>query len=66
MRLAQSVPTAELGLALCDDDGAGLKIDGVVGRVELHMVNVIIRRLMGSSSICGPTEGSVSRWLRRH
>ena len=66
VRLAQSVTQAEFGLALCDDDEAGLEIDGVVGRIELHMVNVIIRRLMGSSSICGPTEGSVSRWLRRH
>ena len=45
MRLAQSVTTAEFGLALCDDDGAGLEIDGVVGRVEPHMVNVTIRRL---------------------
>ena len=31
-----------------------------------HMVNVRIRRLMTSSSICGPTEGAVSRWVRRH
>ena len=30
VRLAQSVTTAEFGLALCDDDGAGLEIDGVV------------------------------------
>ena len=29
------------------------------------MVNVRIRRLITSSSICGPTEGSVSRWVRR-
>ena len=66
VRLAQSVTMAEFGLALCDDDGAGLEIDGVVGRVEPHMVNVRIRRLMGSSSICDPTEGAVSRWVRRH
>ena len=65
-RLAQSVTLAEFGLALCDDDGVGLEIDGVVGRVEPHMVNVRIRRLMTSSSICDPTEGSVSRWVRRH
>ena len=66
VRLAQSVTMAEFGLALCDDDGAGLEIDGVVGRVEPHMVNVVIRRLMGFSSICGPIAGSVSRWVRRH
>ena len=66
VRLAQSVTMAEFGLALCDDDGAGLEIDGVVGRVEPHMVNVSIRRLITSSNICGPTEGSVSRWVRRH
>ncbi|QNI98420.1 hypothetical protein [Synechococcus sp. RS9902] len=66
VRLAQSVTMAEFGLALCDDDGAGLEIDGVVVQTAPHMVNVRIRRLMGSSSICGPTEGSVSRWVRRH
>ena len=66
VRLAASVTQAEFGLALCDDDGAGLEIDGVVGRVEPHMVNVSIRRLMGSSSICAPTEGAVSRWVRHH
>ena len=66
VRLAQIVTQAEFGLALCDDDGAGLEIDGVVGRVEPHMVNVRIRRLIASRSICGPTEGSVSRWVKRH
>ena len=66
VRLAASVTQAEFGLALCDDDGAGLEIDGVVGRVEPHMVNVVIRRLTGTVSISGPTEGSVSRWVRRH
>ena len=66
VRLAASVTLAEFGLALCDDDGEGLEIDGVVGRVEPHMVNVSIRRLITSSNICGPTEGSVSRWVRRH
>ena len=66
VRLAQSVPTAELGLALCDDDGAGLEIDGVVVEAVPHMVNVRIRRLMHHSRITGPTEGTVSRWVRRH
>ena len=65
VRLAQSVTMAEFGLALCDDDGEELEIDGVVRRVEPHMVNVSIRRLITSSNICGPTEGSVSRWVRR-
>ena len=66
VRLAQSVTMAEFGLALCDDDGVGLEIDGVVVEAAPHMVNVRIRRLMTSSSICGPTEGAVSRWVRRH
>ena len=30
VRLAASVTQAEFGLALCDDDGAGLEIEGVV------------------------------------
>ena len=66
VRLAQSVTMAEFGLALCDDDGVGLEIDGVVVEAAPHMVNVRIRRLMHHSSICGPTEGAVSRWVRRH
>ena len=64
VRLAASVTMAEFGLALCDDDGAGLEIDGVVVEAVPHMVNVRIRRLMTSSSICGPQEGAVSRWVR--
>ena len=66
VRLAQSVTMAEFGLALCDDDGEGLEIDGVVVEAAPHMVNVRIRRLMHHSRITGPTEGSVSRWVRRH
>ncbi|WP_392350741.1 hypothetical protein [Parasynechococcus sp.] len=66
VRLAQSVTQAEFGLALCDDDGAGLEIDGVVGQVEPHMVNVRIRRFVRHSKFFGPQEGAVSRWVRRH
>ena len=61
VRLAESVTMTEFGLALCDNDGVGLEIDGVVVEAMPHMVNVRIRRLMTSSSICGPTEGAGSR-----
>ena len=37
---------AELGLALCDDDGVGLEIDGVLVEAVPHMVNVRIRRFV--------------------
>ena len=40
VRLAASVTMAEFGLALCDDDGEGLEIDGVVVEAAPHMVNV--------------------------
>ena len=65
VRLAASVTMAEFGLALCDDDGAGLEIDGVVGRVENHMVNVVIRRMMRRPAPFAPQEGAVSRWVSR-
>ena len=65
VRLAASVTLAEFGLALCDDDRVGLEIDGVVDEAVPHMVNVRIRRLMHHSSIWGPIEGAVSRWVRR-
>ena len=64
VRLAASVTMAEFGLALCDDDGVGLEIDGVVAQAAPHMVNVRIGRLMSFSSICGPTGGGVSRCIR--
>ena len=66
VRLAASVTLAEFGLALCDDDGAGLEIDGMVGRVENHMVNVVIRRMMRRPAPFAPQEGAVSRWVRHH
>ena len=44
VQLAQSVSMAEFGLALCDGDGAGLEIDGVVVKDVPHMVNARIRR----------------------
>ena len=55
----------EFELALGGKDGAGFEIDGVVRRVEPHMVNVLIGRLMNFRSICGPTGGGVSRCIRR-
>ena len=66
VRLAQSVTTAEFGLAFCDNDGAGLEIDGVVVEAVPHMVNACFRRLIHHSRITGPTEGTVSSWVRRH
>ena len=61
VRLAQSVTMAEFGLALCDHDGAGLEIDGVAGRVERHMVNVVIKRMMRRPAPFAVQEGAFSR-----
>ena len=61
VRLAASVTMAEFGLALCDDDGMGLEIDGVAGKVEHHMANVVIRRMMRRPAPFAPQEGAVSR-----
>ena len=65
VRLAESVTQAEFGLALCDDDGVGLEIDGVVIEAVPHMVNVRIRRFVHHSKFYGPQEGAISRWVRR-
>ena len=43
-----------------------MEIDGVVGRVERHMVNVVIRRMMRPPAPLAPQEGAVSRWVRHH
>ncbi len=44
MRLAGSVMLAEFGLALCDDDGAGLEIDGVVQEMMNERARLVIKR----------------------
>ena len=64
--VVRCVTQAEFGLALCDDDGVGLEIDGVVVGVMPHMVNVRIRRMMHRPAPFAPEAGSVSRWVRRH
>ena len=61
VRLVANVMMAEFGLALCDVDGVGLHIDGVVGKVEHHMANVVIRRMMRRPAPVAPPEGAVSR-----
>ena len=65
VRLAASVTLAEFGLALCDDDGVGLEIDGVVWDVKPHMVNVVIKRMRPRPAPFAPQEGAVSRWVSR-
>ena len=65
VRLAASVTQAEFGLALCDNDGEMLEIDGRVWDVMPHMVNVVIRRMMRRPAPFAPQEGAVSRWVKR-
>ena len=65
VRLAASVTLAEFGLALCDDDGVGLEIDGVVWDVKPHMVNVVIKRMRPRPAPFALQEGAVSRWVSR-
>ena len=64
VRLAASVTLAEFGLALCDDDGVGLEIDGVVTEVKQQGVIVMIRRMMPRPAPFAWHEGSVSRFVR--
>ena len=42
VRLAQIVTQAEFGLALCDDNGAGLEIDGVVIEAVLGVIKGVV------------------------
>ena len=65
VRLAASVTLAEFGLALCDDDGVGLEIDGVVTEIKQQSVIVVIRRMMPRPAPSAWAEGTVSRWVRR-
>ena len=64
MRLAGSVMLAEFGLALCDDDGEMLEIDGVVTEVKQQGVIVMIRRMMPRPAPFAWHKGSVSRFVR--
>ena len=66
VRLAGSVTRAEFGLALCDDDGEMLEIDGVVSEVLPQWVKVTIKRMVRPVSFCAPVEGAVMRLVRPH
>ena len=64
VRLAASVTQAEFGLALCDDDGEMLEIDGKVWNVGSHGVYVIIKRMHPRPAPWAWEEGAVARWVR--
>ena len=64
VRLAQSVIVAEFNLALCDDDGEPLEIDGVVVEVLPQWVRVRIKRMVRSVSFCAPIESAVLQMVR--
>jgi len=64
VKLAGSVTLAEFGLALCDDDGAALEIDGKVLDVKPHMVNVMIRRMIARRAPWKNMEGAIARWVQ--
>ncbi|QNI55940.1 hypothetical protein SynBIOSE41_03467 [Synechococcus sp. BIOS-E4-1] len=65
VRLAGSVTLAEFGLALCDDDGEMLEIDGEVMRVLPQWVDVRIKRMLKTVSFAAPMEGAIRRMVRR-
>ena len=64
VRLAGSVTEAEFNLALCDDDGEPLEIDGVVVEVLPQWVRVRIKRMVTPVSFCAPIESAVMRMVR--
>ena len=65
VRLAESVTRAEFGLALCNDDGEMLEIDGEVMDVFPQWVDVRIKRMLKTVSFTAPMEGAIRRMVRR-
>ena len=59
VRLAQSVTMAEFGLALCDDDGEPLEIDGRVRKVSDVGVYVVSKRMRHRRAPFAAQPGSV-------
>jgi hypothetical protein len=64
VRLAGSVTQAEFGLALCDDDGEPLQIDGKVWKVGDLGVYVVIKRMRHRRPPFAAQPGSVARWVK--
>ena len=62
VRLAGSVTLAEFGLALCDNGGEILEIDGVVMKVLPQWVDVRIKRMLKTVSFAAPMEGAFGGW----
>ena len=66
VRLAGNVTEAEFKLALCDDDGEALEIDGRVITANERTVNVMIRRMLPCRYPLKDMEGTVMRWVKRN
>ena len=64
VRLAASVTQAEFGLALCDDDGEPLQIDGKVWKTGDCGVYVVIKRMRHRRPPFAAQPGSVARWVK--
>ena len=64
VRLAGSVTQAEFGLALCDDDGEPLQIDGKVWKTGDCGVYVVIKRMRPRRPPFAAQPGSVARWVK--
>ena len=62
VRLAGSVTQAEFGLALCDDDGEPLQIDGKIWKTGDCGVYVVIKRMRDRRPPFAAQPGSVARW----
>ena len=62
--LDAGITADEFGVALMDERGELIQLDGVVQEVKPHIVRVVLRRLYKPWKVLRPEEAQVSRWVR--
>ena len=62
--LDAAITKDEFGIALMDERGELIRLDGVIREVKPHMCRVTLRRLYKPWKVLRPEEAAVSRWVR--
>lgn len=64
VKLAAIVTREEFGVALRNENGDFIMLDGIVQQVLPHIVQIRMRRLLKPLKHFAPEEHSISRWVR--
>lgn len=62
--LDASITQEEFDVALMDERGELIRLDGVIRQMRPHMCRITMRRLLKPAKFLAPEEHVISRWVR--